>query len=78
MKRWAKSGQGSSYILGVQKLTMSRSFLLWFWRGFCETKAPRGQTVGGAGAEGREGRCRGPGLAKAAHLFSRSVSVTGV
>lgn len=78
MKPWGKSGQGSSYILGVQKLTMSRGVLLWFWRGFCETEAPRGQTGGGVRAEGREGRRGGPGLARAAHLFSRSVSVTGV
>lgn len=38
-----ETGQGSSYILGVQKLTMSRGVLLWFWEGFCETEAPRGQ-----------------------------------
>lgn len=44
-----KRGQGSSYILGVAKLTMNCGFggFCGFWRSFCETEAPRGQTRGG-------------------------------
>lgn len=74
-----ESGQASGYILGVQKLTMSRGVRLWFGDGFCGTEAPRGQMEVEWGAKVG----RGPGtqprpLQGASSLFSRSVSVTGV
>lgn len=65
----------SGWILGVQKLTESRGVLLWFEGGFCVTGAPRGHRGGD------EGRVQGSGTQPQpaeAHLFSRSVSVTGV
>lgn len=64
-------GQASSYILGVQQLTMSCAVLQWFW-GFCENEAPRGQMELEWGGEGRVG------VWDSASLFSRTVSVTGV
>lgn len=49
-----KSGQGSSYILGVEKLTMSCGFggFCGFGEAFVKPKHPEGRLGGGAGGGG--------------------------
>lgn len=62
----------SGWILGVQKLTESHGVVLWFEGAFVKLELPEG--TGQGEEEGEESRVEG----EEAHLFSRSVSVTGV